>query len=655
MIIATKLRSNLIAPFLLSATFFSAILYHGENINVLNFTKALLVLLAIITLWNSPTQNIKLPKNNLVIVTALFWCYLISNIPFGNIPEQNNHTIWLLSLLPATFFLYQLTEIKQQQWNLLLNSIITITSWLALYYIFQLFSNKLPFSGAGAAFFPNRNILAALLNLVIFATSILFISATLKNRSIARIALGTSLFLMTYAMAMTQSRGGLIAFIIALTLFIFLSYKNIPKRNLISLITILFAAILLTNINFGFLNLDFLNLSIGSDIFNNMSTLREPSSAGSSRFLIWENAWLMIQEAPWFGHGAGTFSLLYPQYRIASDISGGLFVHNDYLQIWLEMGLPALLLLLALLIATTHTFIKYWRAEKYLNLQLEAIGLFCGLSSVAIHSIFTFNLYILSMLVISGIFLGRLNQLCTAKQTAFIHLDIQPSLLRIIIIITSSIILLSFTSTWAHKYYYQQAISEHKQKKFDLANKSFTLSSKFHTTYTSRVSHANLLSDSIETWPENNIEKRKILYNKALEFLDEAKILNPLRTSQYNIRAHLYSSYPEFSGENSLMLAQQAYQHSLDLNPRLFKVRYLLAKLFISENNTAKALEILTPGLIKPIFPWEKPIPYLHLTMSALLTVGNTDEATKIAKTIRKWQKSDARLSIEAILKTGRL
>ena len=634
MTIATKPQPSLITPFLLGAAFFSAILYHGENINVLNFTKIILVLLVSITLWNSTSQNIKLPKNHLVIIVALFWCYLIANIPFGNIPEQNNYTIWLLSLLPATFFLYQLTDIKQQQWNLLLNSIITIVSGLALYYLYQLFSNKLPFSGAGAAFFPNRNILAALLNLVIFTASILFINASLKNRSIAKIALGISLFIMTYAMAMTQSRGGLIAFTIALTLFVFLSYKNIPRRNLISLITILFAAILLTNINLGFLN-----LGIGSDLFNNMSTLQEPSSAGSSRFLIWEKAWLMIQEAPWFGHGAGSFSLLYPQYRLASDISGGLFVHNDYLQIWLEMGLPALILLVTLFFAATQIFIKYWRSTTDLTRRLEAIGLFCGLSSVAIHSVFTFNLYILSMLIISGIFLGRLNQLCSAKQTAFIHINIKPSILRVLIIITASIILLSFASSWAHKHYYLQAISEHKQKKFDLANKSFILSNKFRATYASRVSHASLLADSIETWPKDNTEKRKALYNNALKFLDEAKILNPFRTSQYNIRAHLYSSYPEFTGEDSLKLAQETYQDSLNLNPRHFKVRYLLAKLLLLEKEPGQALMILEDGLKQPTFPWDNTVPYLQLTMSLRQQKGDKAGAQELARLIEQQQR----------------
>ena len=634
----TKQSTNLVTSLLLGLTFLSAVFYQNNDIDNLIISKTLLLLLFAIIFWSLSKQIINLPRNSLVLVVALFWCYLLLNIPLGVIPQHNSYAVWLIGLLPITFFLYQLADIKQSQWNRLLTSIIIIASGLSLHYLYQIITNNLPYNGGGASLFPNRNILAALLNLTILATGVHFIKLRSQRQSLnIQIALGAAIFLMTYAMTMTQSRGGFIAFVASHTLLFALLYKKISTRILLSLLGILLAGIFLTTIS--------LEIGIGatSDLINNLSTIKDPSNAGSSRFLIWEGAWRMIQKAPWFGHGAGTFSLLYPQYRVPADISGGLFVHNDYLQIWLEMGLPAIVLLVALLLTTAFTFIKFWRTNNDLSTQLEVGGLFCALFSVALHSLFTFNLYILSIVILCGLFLGRLNQLCIANTASFTIIDLKqylkPSLIKLLVLVTTLIVLTSLLSSWAHQYYYQRAISEHSNKQFGLANESFALSSRLETTYASLVSHASLLSDAIKTWPKSNTEKRQLLYTQALHYLDNAKNLNPLRPSQYNIRAHLYSAYPEFGDTNYLIYAKEAYTYSLKLNPRQFKVRYLLAKLLLSEKKPSQALMILEDGLKRPTYPWDNTEPYLQLTMSLRQQQGDKAGAQELARSIEKQQR----------------
>ena len=638
MTVTTKSQYYSVSSILICAAFLSAIFYHGVDIGYLIFTKACLVLLAAGIFWNTATQNISLSINKLNIAAALFWLYLILNIPLGHIPENNSYAIWLISLLPITFFLYQLANVKHSQWNYLLASFIIIATGLSVHYLYQIITNNLPYNGGGASFFPNRNTLAALLNLTLLATGVSFIKLRCQRQSLnIQIALGAAIFLMTYAMTMTQSRGGFIAFFASHALLFALLYKKISTRILLSLFGILLAGIFLTTIS--------LEMGIGatSDLINNLSSIKDPSNAGSSRFLIWESVWRMIQEAPWLGHGAGTFSLLYPQYRVPADVSGGLFVHNDYLQIWVEMGLPAIILLVTLFIITAFTFINFWRANNDLSTRLEVGGLFCALFSITLHSIFTFNLYILSILILSGLFLGRLNQLCIANTSSFAVIVLQkylkPSLIKPLILIATLIVLASLLSSWAHQYYYQRAIAEHSNKQFGLANESFALSSQLKTTYASLVSHASLLSDSIETWPKSNTDKRQLLYTKALQYLDNAKDLNPLRPSQYNIRAHLYSAYPKFSDANYLTYAKEAYIYSLKLNPRQFKVRYLLAKLLLSEKNPNQALMILEDGLKQPTSPWENTVPYLQLTMSLRQLKGDKAGAQELARSIENQQR----------------
>jgi hypothetical protein len=364
----------------------------------------------------------------------------------------------------------------------------------------------------------------------------------------------------------------------------------------------------------------------------------------------------MIQESPWLGHGAGIFSLLYPQYRLPGEISSGKFAHNDYLHIWLEMGLPALLLLAALLLITAITFRKAWYRSASIPKRLEISGLFCGLFSVALHSLFTFNLYILSILVLSGLFLGRLNQLCTTDHDLF-TLDLRqymkPALTRWLVVIITLVILILLTFDWAHQYYYRRAIAEYKQRQFDNADKSFTLSRRFNATNASLVSHANLLIDSISTWPKSEQKMRQALFDEALQLLDKAEAINPLKVHQYLARGRLYTSYPELAGEDYLKLARNAYRHSLSLNPRLYQSRYILAKLLLAENRESEALEVLEQGLIETYLPAQNISPYLQLTMSLRLKQGHDAGARELARSIQQRQAEAEREDIETILNAG--
>ena len=69
----------------------------------------------------------------------------------------------------------------------------------------------------------------------------------------------------------------------------------------------------------------------------------------------------MLMDAPWLGIGLGTYWLYWPTYRHPDDTSGGFYVHNDYLQIWIETGLPGFLLLLAVYVAVFIMFVRLVR------------------------------------------------------------------------------------------------------------------------------------------------------------------------------------------------------------------------------------------------------------------------------------------------------
>src|SRR5690606_8441341 len=99
------------------------------------------------------------------------------------------------------------------------------------------------------------------------------------------------------------------------------------------------------------------------------------------------------------------------------------FVHNDYLQLWIEAGLPALLLLLAVFVSVPVMLARALRAGALgREARLEAAGLFAGLCAVAAHSLLDFNFYILPISIAAGLALARFHELTAGPGTRVLAL-----------------------------------------------------------------------------------------------------------------------------------------------------------------------------------------------------------------------------------------
>ncbi len=61
----------------------------------------------------------------------------------------------------------------------------------------------------------------------------------------------------------------------------------------------------------------------------------------SGRQIVWREAWNMAIQAPWFGHGTGSWTIE------SRKLAGGwLWLHNDYLEVFFENGIVGLMLVL---------------------------------------------------------------------------------------------------------------------------------------------------------------------------------------------------------------------------------------------------------------------------------------------------------------------
>jgi len=117
-------------------------------------------------------------------------------------------------------------------------------------------------------------------------------------------------------------------------------------------------------------------------------TLADPTNTLlGGREALWSAAWMYIKNNPWIGAGIGNSNYVMLSYlQYFRSILGLNYapVHNPILTIWMETGLPGLILFLSGLISATVVFIKLYIKNKSLDYDFLRpyfpiiISVFCG-------------------------------------------------------------------------------------------------------------------------------------------------------------------------------------------------------------------------------------------------------------------------------------
>lgn len=121
--------------------------------------------------------------------------------------------------------------------------------------------------------------------------------------------------------------------------------------------------------------------------------LQASGDISSSRFAIWRNALQLIAQNPWTGVGWGNFNFAWT-FTALPDRPVAFFdhTHNVLLQLAVEIGLPATVLALCLLL------VALWRARAALRPAPGAVGspgraVFVMLVVLAVHSLLEYPLW----------------------------------------------------------------------------------------------------------------------------------------------------------------------------------------------------------------------------------------------------------------------
>ena len=103
------------------------------------------------------------------------------------------------------------------------------------------------------------------------------------------------------------------------------------------------------------------------------------------RFKLWEAASRAIFDNP-LGWGLGTFSAIFPQYRVHSDRFFVDYAHNEFFQVGVDLGIPGILLLIVLLfcyLQRAYLFLKKEARSSSKAIAAGFVSLWVGLALVS--------------------------------------------------------------------------------------------------------------------------------------------------------------------------------------------------------------------------------------------------------------------------------
>ncbi|KPK05123.1 MAG: hypothetical protein AMJ64_12250, partial [Betaproteobacteria bacterium SG8_39] len=102
----------------------------------------------------------------------------------------------------------------------------------------------------------------------------------------------------------------------------------------------------------------------------------------------------ILDDYPWFGTGGGTFYNAYPRYRGADILPYYDHVHNDYMQLATETGVPGLVLAGGVVLLSFFAAVLALSRRRDPLARGVAFGVVMGITALAIHSTVDFNLQI---------------------------------------------------------------------------------------------------------------------------------------------------------------------------------------------------------------------------------------------------------------------
>ncbi|WP_375191681.1 O-antigen ligase family protein [Marinobacter sp.] len=314
-----------------------------------------------------------------VAFSALFLTVAASQWPWVSF-----WTACSLSLIPIGFIIF-LRNGRENFFRAFKISVLSIALANSAYTAYM----SIFWMGRNGGLFADANMAANLSVIgVLVLTEFILLSGRKRNPGawVAVAFLVFSIFVM-------QSRAAILIMSLSL-LFVFFSVDRKYRAPVIAFLPILVVAYFLSD------------WVLSSQVSENINPFNRTESFGY-RLDLWASSARLFAESPWFGSGLGTFSLLYPSVRELTEIgSVGFFVHNDFLQLLLELGLiPFLVVVTFPCIVCFKIFVSVFNGAVG-ERRVKGIMIILVLFVIASHALVNFIFYHPLFAFILGAFLG---------------------------------------------------------------------------------------------------------------------------------------------------------------------------------------------------------------------------------------------------------
>ena len=310
-----------------------------------------------------------------------------------------------INLLSYCFvYFFVINKIKNKNSFYFTIKIFCITTLLvSLYLMIQYYGIDpfLPDINRLTSTLGNKNYVASYLGLIFPVTFSFFLTESNIRKKVFYTMV---LLINSIAIVICHTRAIWIALFLSLIFFGYLlSYFKMTKvlKDNKKWLIILFSFFLLIALVY-LIDIEVSRKSI--NILNGLTSIvYDYRSSHTVRLLIWQSTIGMIKDKPLFGLGLGTFKLHYLNYQANFLQQNPGYIdfmvkaaetHNEYLQIWAEMGIMGILAFLFIIAIFYKTKLNLINKIKNIKGKIIVIGLISAVTVTLIHSMFSFPFHI---------------------------------------------------------------------------------------------------------------------------------------------------------------------------------------------------------------------------------------------------------------------
>ena len=232
--------------------------------------------------------------------------------------------------------------------------------------------------------YVNHNHYAGLMEMLI-PVPLVFAFSRFGNPHKRWIAASAAAF-MAATIFLSGSRGGMLAFIVEISILLTLALRERQKQNIVVVLG-----------GFLLVSLAIIAWMGGREVKTRIATFggdKHSDIAPDIRLQIDRDILHMFRSHPVLGWGQGTFVEAYPGFRSFYTSSLVNAAHNDYLQVLAETGILGMAIMIWLLVVTVRNALpKSAKWTSDLN-GSAAVAALLGIGGILVHSLVDFNMQI---------------------------------------------------------------------------------------------------------------------------------------------------------------------------------------------------------------------------------------------------------------------